>query len=332
MKSGLISVIVPVFKVEKYLERCVRSIINQTYKNLEILLIDDGSPDNCPAICNKLARQDKRVKVFHIKNQGVSNARNVGLENAVGEFVTFVDSDDRIDETMYEKLIAKQAEANADLVFCRYSYEDEITGKIINVNEKRLQDFCETGDLKYFYNHTSNNDEKNGEIEISESVMCNIWRTLFKKTVVENVIFNTGIKFMEDVVFLSEILAKKDKQLAFVDEYLYFYLLRESSAVRTRAKIIYQNSIEYLKAIKNVLKNSEFEKYIPALEYFCYSECVLAKVVFGEDIDLKKIKNWGSKENYKANKILTFGLKQKIKYFLIRHKMFWLLKFLYKIK
>lgn len=332
MKSGLISVIVPVFKVEKYLERCVNSILNQTYKNLEVILVDDGSPDNCPAICNKLARQDKRVKVFHIKNQGVSNARNVGLENAVGEFVTFVDSDDRIDETMYEKLIAKQAEANADLVFCRYSYEDEENAEITNVNEKRLQDFCESGDLKYFYNHTSNNDKRGNEIVITESVMCNIWRVLFKRESIGSIRFNFGIKFMEDVVFLSEILAKKDKKIAFVNEYLYYYLLRESSAVRTRAKIIYQNSLAYLSEIKRVLSGSEFEKYLPALEYFCYSECVLAKVVFGEDIDLKKIKNWGSKENYKANKILTFGLKQKIKYFLIRHKMFWLLKFLYKIK
>lgn len=332
MKKGMISIIVPIYKVEKYLERCIKSILRQTYKNLEIILINDGSPDNCPAICDKLAEEDKRVRVFHIKNQGVSNARNVGLENASGEFVTFVDSDDRIDSTMYEKLIKKQVETNADLVFCKYAYEDETTGKIINVNEKRLQDFCETGDLKYFYNHTSNNDKKNGEIEISESVMCNIWRTLFKKTVVENVIFNTGIKFMEDVVFLSEVLAKKDKKLAFVDEYLYFYLLRESSAVRTRAKIIYQNSIEYLKAIKNVLKNSEFEKYIPALEYFCYSECVLAKVVYGESIDINKIKDWGTNQNYKENKKITYGMKQKIKYFLIRHKMFFILKFLYKIK
>ena len=86
MEKGKISVIVPIYKVEKYLERCVRSIINQTYKNLEILLIDDGSPDNCPAICDKLAEEDKRVRVFHIKNNGVSNARNLGLKNASGEF------------------------------------------------------------------------------------------------------------------------------------------------------------------------------------------------------------------------------------------------------
>lgn len=332
MERGKISVIVPVYKVEKYLERCIRSILRQTYKNLEIILIDDGSPDNCPAICDKLAEEDKRVRVFHIKNQGVSNARNVGLENASGEFVTFVDSDDRIDSTMYEKLIKKQVETNADLVFSRYLYEDENTHEITKVDERRLQDFCESGDLKYFYNHTSNNDKNGDKIVITESVMCNIWRVLFKREVVEDVRFNLGIKFMEDVVFLSEILAKKDKKIAFIDEYLYYYLLRESSAVRTRAKIIYQNSLAYLSAIKKVLVESEFEKHLPALEYFCYSECVLAKVVFGENIDLKKIKSWGSKENYKANKTLTFGLKQKVKYFLIRHKMFWLLKFLYKVK
>ena len=119
-KQPLISIIIPVYKVEKYLEKCVNSVINQTYKNLEIILIDDGSPDDCPAICDKLSKTDKRIKVIHKTNSGVSASRNEGLKIATGEFVAFVDSDDWIDETMYERLINKQQEQNYDLVFCKY--------------------------------------------------------------------------------------------------------------------------------------------------------------------------------------------------------------------
>ena len=93
----LISVIVPVYKAEQYLDRCVQSIVDQTYKNLEIILVDDGSPDNCPAMCDAWAEKDSRVRVIHKENGGVASARNVGLDNAVGQYISFVDSDDWID-------------------------------------------------------------------------------------------------------------------------------------------------------------------------------------------------------------------------------------------
>lgn len=101
----LISVIVPVYKVEQYLDECVQSIINQTYKNLEIILVDDGSPDRCPEMCDEYARQDSRIKVIHKENGGLSSARNAGLDVATGEYIGFVDSDDFIDKEMYEKLL-----------------------------------------------------------------------------------------------------------------------------------------------------------------------------------------------------------------------------------
>lgn len=97
-ENPLISVIVPIYKVEKYLQKCVQSIINQTYKNLEIILVDDGSPDNCGIICDKLAERDDRIRVIHKKNGGLSSARNAGIEIANGEYIGFVDSDDYIEE------------------------------------------------------------------------------------------------------------------------------------------------------------------------------------------------------------------------------------------
>ena len=102
--KDLISVIVPVYDVEKYLDRCVESIVNQTYQNLEIILVDDGSPDNCPAMCDNWAEKDSRIKVIHKKNGGLSDARNAGMEIVTGEFIGFVDSDDWIEPEMYQLL------------------------------------------------------------------------------------------------------------------------------------------------------------------------------------------------------------------------------------
>ena len=113
-----VSVIVPIYKVEKYLDRCVNSIINQTYKNLEIILIDDGSPDNCPKMCEDWAKKDNRIIVIHKQNGGLSDARNFGLDVAIGEYVTFVDSDDLISPTFIEKLVNLSKEHNAEIVSC----------------------------------------------------------------------------------------------------------------------------------------------------------------------------------------------------------------------
>lgn len=118
----MISVIVPVYNVEPYLCRCIDSIIAQTYKDLEIILVDDGSPDNCGAICDEYAVKDSRVKVIHKKNGGLSSARNAGLVAATGEYIAFVDSDDWIDCTMYAKMVQLAAYYDADIVECGYRW------------------------------------------------------------------------------------------------------------------------------------------------------------------------------------------------------------------
>ena len=105
MKSALISVIVPIYKVEKYLDECIESIVNKTYRNLEIILVDDGSPDKCPEMCDQWAKKDERIRVIHKENGGLSSARNAGLDVATGDYVGFVDSDDFIERDMYEKKI-----------------------------------------------------------------------------------------------------------------------------------------------------------------------------------------------------------------------------------
>ena len=111
-----ISIIVPIYNVEKYLDKCVMSILGQTFKNFELILIDDGSPDNCPAICDCYAEQEQRIRVIHQRNAGVAVARNIGLKEAMGKYVLFVDSDDLLMPMACEKLIQQAEENQADIV------------------------------------------------------------------------------------------------------------------------------------------------------------------------------------------------------------------------
>ena len=122
----LISVIVPVYKVEAYLPRCIRSLLRQSYKHLEILLIDDGSPDRCGEICDEYAEKDKRINVIHKENGGLPSARNAGLEIAKGEYVAFIDSDDMIESNYLELLYASNRQENSDISFCKFSRFDGV--------------------------------------------------------------------------------------------------------------------------------------------------------------------------------------------------------------
>lgn len=130
MKSELISVIVPVYKVEPYLQKCVDSILNQTHRNLEIILVDDGSPDNCGKICDDYAVKDSRVKVIHKPNGGLSDARNAGMDIMTGQYVGFVDSDDWIEPFMYERLLELIHQFDADIAFGGVSDDLELDGRI----------------------------------------------------------------------------------------------------------------------------------------------------------------------------------------------------------
>ena len=130
VNKGLVTVVVPVYNTEKFLNRCIRSIVSQTYKNLEILLIDDGSPDECPQICDAWANDDKRIRVIHKNNEGLGMARNTGIINAKGEYICFFDSDDYVDCYLVEKAYAIANEMSADLVTFGMTYVDE-NGRVI---------------------------------------------------------------------------------------------------------------------------------------------------------------------------------------------------------
>lgn len=130
MKAGLVSIVLPIYNVEKYLDRCVESVINQTYKNLEIILVDDGSPDSCPEKCEEWAKKDSRIKVVHKNNAGLGYARNTGIENASGEYICFFDSDDYIDPSTIEKAYNTAQKNDSDMVLFGH-YDVNAQGKIV---------------------------------------------------------------------------------------------------------------------------------------------------------------------------------------------------------
>ena len=132
--KDLITVVIPIYKVEQYLDKCIQSIINQTYKNLQIILVNDGSPDNCGKICDEYALKDNRIEVIHKINGGLSDARNVGIGRAKGKYIGFVDSDDYIEKDMYENMYNLLEERNADVCICNFYNVIENNNIIKNPN------------------------------------------------------------------------------------------------------------------------------------------------------------------------------------------------------
>ena len=329
MQEPLITVIVPIYNLEGYLERCIESIINQTYKNIEIILVDDGSKDNSAKLCDEYAKKDKRIKVIHKENGGVSSARNLALDLAKGDFITFADSDDYLDLSLYQKMMQKQLETNADLVFSRF--KKVIDNKVFNEKEIALEEFCKTSNLSYLLKTPPiKKQQKENSIEVYNYVMCSIWRILFKKSAINHIRFNSKISFMEDAIFLMQVIINSKPIISFVDEYLYYYLIRQNSSVRTQSNLI-NNSKEFVLELENLLKDTGYEEYIKVHKFYFYLNCISHNYTHNLSLTLKEIQTWNNKENYKAYCKVNANFKTKLKSYLAYHKMFVILKMLLKL-
>lgn len=235
----LISLIIPVYNVEKYLVECIESIINQTYDNLEILLIDDGSTDNSGKICDKYTQKDKRIKVIHKENGGVSSARNLGLDIAQGEYIAFIDSDDRVNEAYIEKLYEKIETENAEVCFCRImQFSSEQIKKINEPLPEILDiDLSDKKTMSFFYNYLS---------------CCGIngspCRSLYKNIVVKKHRFLCGVVRAEDLLFNLEVLLNC-KRIVSLKEWLYEYRMNESSQMHAYNQSLLKNYLEVYRRI-----------------------------------------------------------------------------------
>lgn len=187
--GGKLSVIVPIYNVEQYLDECIKSIVNQTYKNLEIILVDDGSPDNCPELCDIWAEKDSHIKVIHKENGGVSSARNVGLDAATGDFIAFVDSDDYLDSDMYEIMLTQMREHNADMAQCG----------IVRENADGSVEVWDSFDAPIVVMDNTQLLQRVGEAAgILPVSSCN---KIFKADVIHGILYNESLRYAEDTLF-----------------------------------------------------------------------------------------------------------------------------------
>ena len=252
----LLSIIIPVYKVEKYLDRCLKTVTNQTYKNLEIILVDDGSPDNCPKMCDDWAKKDKRIRVFHKQNGGVSSARNLGIENATGDYLTFIDSDDTIELETYEKCIL-ELKNNIDTVFFKMNrvHGDETIEKYneynLNLLKKNKNNIC-----PFYY-------RKDGSSNIP-NIMGSCSRVIFNNKVIKenDLTFNQKIYYQEDKEFLLRYLLYCNK-VSVLDEYLYNYYLYDTSSsrnIKTYKKLAPNLNGLFFEESKTILSNATLTK------------------------------------------------------------------------
>ena len=213
--SELISIIVPVYKVEPYLRKCVESILNQTYRNLEIILVDDGSPDNCGAICDAWEEKDGRIKVIHKKNGGLSDARNAGLAIATGEYISFIDSDDYIAPAFVAELYKAILETGADIAECATAYVDE-TGNILR--QRNVAPLPQMDKIKALR-----------QLVLEDGIYQTVWNKLYRRAVVDGILFEKG-KHHEDDFWTYQVFDRIDK-LATVTQPMYYYLQRSGSII-----------------------------------------------------------------------------------------------------
>lgn len=254
-KNPLISVIVPVYKVEKYLRKCIDSIINQTYSNLEIILVDDGSPDDCGKICDEYANNDNRIRVIHKENGGLSDARNKGIELATGKFIAFVDSDDYVSVDYIEYMYNMIRETNSKLAICKV--------KVVWKNDSSFRD--NSDDVRVL---TTEEAFKN--LLFQHGIEVAAYGKLYERKVFDDIKFPKG-KVYEDTAIMYKIINKYDK-VAFGNKECYFYIARVGSISKHKS---YNQSEEiYIKHTDEMLEY--INKFFPSLtdginRYYVYS-------------------------------------------------------------
>lgn len=230
-RNPLVSVIIPVYKVEGQLDRCVASIVNQTYRNLEIILVDDGSPDGCPAICDDWSERDQRIAVIHQANAGLSSARNAGLDAMHGEYVAFVDSDDYVDSQFIARLLSVMQKTNAEMSICAICQEDEHAA-LMPDNRILCKQMSILGGRQCL-SHLFGDDCINYVV---------VWNKLYTASLWRDIRFPVG-KLHEDE-FTTYKIVDQCKIIALVPEALYHYVQHSDSIMHNTYSIRNLDRIE----------------------------------------------------------------------------------------
>lgn len=253
-----LSIIVPIYKVEQYLRRCVDSILAQTFTDFELILVDDGSPDNCPAICDEYAEKDPRIVVIHKENGGLSDARNAGLDIAKGDYIGFVDSDDFIHPQMYEMLIESADALHADIAQVKYQKVQEneipefnpcVNGAAYSIESKDIIEFFYR---KYF-----------------RIVSYNVWSKIYIFDIFKDIRFPVG-KYHEDLGIFYQTL-ERSSRVAIIDIPLYFYLQRANGIIRSNNYELKKfHQFLFFKDICTCLKKRGLKEEYLGAQYDCF--------------------------------------------------------------
>lgn len=295
-----ISIIIPVYNTEKYLKKCLNSVINQTYQNIEIIIVNDGSPDNSDKIIRDFQKKyPDKIRAFNKKNGGLSDARNYGIKKATGDYITFLDSDDYVEKNCYELLINKAYEKDFDLVVCDFNnvYKDKITKGYSQVDS----DILEKKYIKKVY----------------KNIYPVVWNKLFKKELLEKIQFKKNVWY-EDVEFLYRLLPEI-KNIGVVKEALINYVKRDGAITKTFDERLYHYINNWNGLLEYYKKNNLLEEYKEEFEY-CYVRYLYATFIkqatnYKDYEEYEKAVNEAIKNvkknfpNYKKNKLFYTSLK-----------------------
>lgn len=251
-EQKMLSVIIPVYKVEAYLEKCVNSVRNQTYKNIEIILVDDGSPDNCPEICDRLAKEDDRITVIHKQNGGQGSARNMGLDIAKGSYIAFIDSDDYVDENMYEIMIEALERTNSDMSFCGFYSHSGLR-------------IAESTKIKH--EHIWENAEQLLEALFKGEAVGSPCNKVCKSEIFSDIRFPEGVA-REDI-YIMHTLYGKCKRAVHTGKSFYHYLIREGSSEHQDFDPKYLISIQIAEDRRDYISKN-FPNLLPYADHSCF--------------------------------------------------------------
>ncbi len=257
--NPLISVIVPIYNVEKYLARCVDSIVNQMYKNLEIILVDDGSPDRCPQMCDDYAEKDSRIKVVHKKNGGLSDARNAGMAVATGEYISFIDSDDYVSDDFFECLLDVMNKENSDIAECSVVkfYEDN-----------RFDEFSDDLSVK-----TYDTQDAMSALIAENPFHQHVWNKLYKTELVKDIPYAVG-KLNEDEFWTYQVFGRANK-VSKLNKTMYYYFQRSSSIMGVGYNIRRLDALE-AKANRQKYIENNFPDLSTQAKIDLYGSCMFA--------------------------------------------------------
>lgn len=294
MLEHKVTVVIPVYNVEKYLDRCLKSIVDQTYKNLEILLIDDESPDHCPEMCENWAKSDKRIRVIHKKNAGLGMARNTGIENATGNFICFVDSDDYIELDTIEKAHSKAIKCQADVVYYGYNIVNA-EGRVIKTYKPEIN--------KLVYADREVAEEILPELispdysqEKKANLMLSACTALFSMDLINKIRWRFVSEreiISEDVYSLMNLFGHITC-VGVLPEAMYYYCQNSSSLTRTYRKDRYQGIKAFYDKIMTLCEELKYPEVIKtrfASVYLAFVIATLKLIALSDDKVLEKMRN-----------------------------------------